>query len=359
MLIHATYIAENKHGVPIANNYFAMGNAGVDFFFVLSGFLITHLHLGDIGCREKLIGYARKRLVRIFPIYWASSLAILPVFFLFPGLGQGDETKLSVITSSLLLMPQDRGSPILVAGWSLTHEVMFYAIMALLIAFRGIWIQAIVAIWAVAVFVALCFSVNQIYSFAYPGFNAWMRVLFWPQNFEFILGAAGAWLIRYRPTKVPTRRLALMVLPVAWVLILASGLMPKNLFDIQSGIHVIYFGCLSFLIVLASAVIDRSGGLSDNVRQSSLYRFQEYLGDASYSIYLAHGPVLSVVYKTAGYLNWFNTIPGWLVNCGLLAFVVAACCVFNALIERPLLKYLGRGRKILVPDGADRRGEIR
>ena len=67
LLIHASYIAAGQHGMPIAGNFFTMGNAGVDFFFVLSGFLITHLHLGDIGRREKLNSYVRKRFVRGAP----------------------------------------------------------------------------------------------------------------------------------------------------------------------------------------------------------------------------------------------------------------------------------------------------
>ena len=183
-----------------------------------------------------------------------------------------------MIVSSFLLTPMERGSPILVAGWSLTHELLFYIIVALLIAFRGMWIKIIIAIWALAVFVTLCLSFNQIYAAEFPGFNVWMRVLLWPQNFEFILGAAAAWLLARQPAILPTRRMALIILPASWLLIMASGLAPGILQNIQAGKHVLYFGVLSFLIVQASVVIDKSGGLSAQVRRSGVFRLQEYLG---------------------------------------------------------------------------------
>lgn len=345
VLVHATGIAASL-GAPIAGNFFLMGNAGVDFFFVLSGFLITYLHLNDIGRREKLGGYARKRFVRIFPIYWVVTLVILPVFFLFPRYGQGDETTPFVIVSSIILTPLERGSPILVAGWSLTHELLFYVIVAALIAFRGLWVKVIVATWALAVFVAFCYSFNQIYAKAFPEFNAWVRVLLWPQNFEFILGAAAAWLIARRPNLMPNRRVALILLPIGCLLFMASGFFSGSLLNIQAGQHVAYFGSLSFLIVLAAVVIDKSGGLSDGVRQSGFYRLQEYFGDSSYSIYLVHGPALSVAYKVAAAWGWFQLLPGWLVNLALCVSVVIACCLCHWIIERPLLNFFGRGKRM-------------
>src|SRR3954463_5354085 len=42
-------------------------NVGVDFFFVLSGFIVTFVHWGDIGRRDRLANYARQRFTRVFP----------------------------------------------------------------------------------------------------------------------------------------------------------------------------------------------------------------------------------------------------------------------------------------------------
>jgi exopolysaccharide production protein ExoZ len=55
------------------SSLFNMGYAGVEFFFVLSGFLMMHVHHADLGRPEKLAAYARKRAVRIYPMYWIVS----------------------------------------------------------------------------------------------------------------------------------------------------------------------------------------------------------------------------------------------------------------------------------------------
>jgi len=55
-------------GVAFAGGYFVpFGRAGVDFFFVLSGFIIAWIHSGDVGDRSQLGQYTAKRLARIFP----------------------------------------------------------------------------------------------------------------------------------------------------------------------------------------------------------------------------------------------------------------------------------------------------
>ncbi len=58
------------------------------------------------------------------------------MYFVVGGYGQGDETRPGVILGSLLLVPMTR-APILVAGWSLVHEMLFYLLVWTLIAVRG------------------------------------------------------------------------------------------------------------------------------------------------------------------------------------------------------------------------------
>jgi len=48
---------------------FGFGDAGVEFFFVLSGFITTWVHTPDLGRPAKLVPYLRKRVVRIYPAY--------------------------------------------------------------------------------------------------------------------------------------------------------------------------------------------------------------------------------------------------------------------------------------------------
>ena len=67
--------------------FFENGNLGVDFFFTLSGFIITYIHLKDIKARGRVKVFLVKRFVRIFPFYWMILLVVIALDpSLFPGL---------------------------------------------------------------------------------------------------------------------------------------------------------------------------------------------------------------------------------------------------------------------------------
>src|SRR5882762_91392 len=57
-------------GQAVFREYTKLGNLGVDFFFVLSGFIILFAHVDDIGKSDAWGAYVYRRFVRLFPIYW-------------------------------------------------------------------------------------------------------------------------------------------------------------------------------------------------------------------------------------------------------------------------------------------------
>src|SRR4051794_11170095 len=61
------------------------GFRGVDFFFVLSGFIILFAHAGDIGKPQAWAEYLYRRWVRVFPIYWLYTAGFVGLLLL--GLG--------------------------------------------------------------------------------------------------------------------------------------------------------------------------------------------------------------------------------------------------------------------------------
>ena len=174
VLHHATGLVSLNGAGSFAGNFFEGGAAGVDFFFVLSGFIIFHRHAREFGQPDKLAEYGWRRLARVFPVYWIVSLAILPLYFLVPGYGIPNGTDPQVIASSLLLLPMNHG-PILFVGWTLTHELWFYLLFAGLIATRGIWFRVVVALWIVTMVVlAITRADDHLLE------NAWFRVAFSP-----------------------------------------------------------------------------------------------------------------------------------------------------------------------------------
>src|SRR5207253_2853094 len=57
--------------VRVAAPFEYFGYAGVDLFFVLSGFVITWVSFGKLGDRSQLLSFAWRRAWRIFPLYSA------------------------------------------------------------------------------------------------------------------------------------------------------------------------------------------------------------------------------------------------------------------------------------------------
>ena len=83
---------------------FEHGFLGVDFFFVLSGFIIMSCHYDDEKSVAALKTYGIKRFVRIFPPYWPISIALILAYLVLPGLSQATRGDFSWL-SSLLLLP--------------------------------------------------------------------------------------------------------------------------------------------------------------------------------------------------------------------------------------------------------------
>lgn len=83
---------------------FEHGFLGVDFFFVLSGFIILNSHYDDEKSVAALKTYGIKRFARIFPPYWPVSIALIIAYFVLPGMSQGVRGDINWL-SSLLLLP--------------------------------------------------------------------------------------------------------------------------------------------------------------------------------------------------------------------------------------------------------------
>lgn len=126
-----------------------IGSSGVFFFFTLSGFIIFHAHRHEVLKRTLLPQYFVKRAVRILPIYWIVTLALLPAWLLVPSFGEEYNRSFPALVNSLLLIPQSH-YPHLPVGWTLIHEGLFYAIFALFFLTRHFnrllmaWVAAIV-----------------------------------------------------------------------------------------------------------------------------------------------------------------------------------------------------------------------
>ncbi len=324
VLHHASGAAINIFHQEYLLNFFIFGNSGVDFFFVLSGFLIFYIHASDIGNRNKFTLFIKKRFIRIYPIYWLVTIIVLPIYFIAPSFGQGYERDISVVIKSLLLYPQTTNMPIVAVGWSLTYEVFFYLMFSLLIILKPKLSLPIIASWIVGILISftynLVFNQNQ---------NAAFFNIFSGYNLEFILGCLAALFIYKFKSRIKINYLKVF-LGLSSVLFILGNFVPYGLTQES---HVLIYGIPSVLIIISSTLIEIKNPLK-------IYTIFLYLGDASYSIYLTHYACLSALIKAAIVikLNAFIALNFLLTI--IIVITIILGCIFHSYIEKPLLTYL-------------------
>lgn len=105
----------------------SIGNAGVDLFFVLSGYLIYGMLLRP-GCST--LTFWRRRIVRVYPAFLAVLLLYLALSAVFPGRSKVGGSALGAalyVLENLLLLPGVFDiKPIVTVTWSLSYEFAFY-----------------------------------------------------------------------------------------------------------------------------------------------------------------------------------------------------------------------------------------
>jgi exopolysaccharide production protein ExoZ len=303
-------------GLPEA--YLANLNVGVDFFFVLSGFIITWVHWGDIGRPGVLPSYARKRFLRIYPPYWGILFPLIALYLIFPDAGKPSQHDPLNILLSIVLLP-NTVQPVLGVAWTLTHEMFFYAVFALAIA-RGVNVLRGMAAWAALIVIAHFI----------PGVPFPLSFVFSPFNLEFILGVGTAAYLKQHRVPVPGVLAIVSALCFLAVLFLAPHVQDDNLRG------RLVFGGISALFVLGAVETERA-------RPLNLGRPVLLMGAASYAIYLAHPVALS--FGAHAITRALSMTP--MVAMLVLAAFATAIGVAYHLIAEPALTRLAR--RWLVP----------
>lgn len=169
---HSAQAAVAFVGPFVGQSVLGAGYLGVDFFFVLSGFIIYHSSQG-----KDLPTYAVSRLRRVYLPYLPVGIAIALIYSFVPQLSGGDRfwSWLPTIT----LLPVQAKTALSVA-WTLKHEMFFYALFAAFY-FTGRLAEGM-ALWTVAIIAA-----------AFAGFETIPLALI---NLEFVFGILVAIAVR-------------------------------------------------------------------------------------------------------------------------------------------------------------------
>lgn len=320
VLFHTTQLSNQKFHHSFISNIFSFGSAGVDFFFVLSGFIIFFVHRFDIGQKNKLKPFILKRFVRLYPMYWLVTLTLLPIYFLVPSFGKGYEQNADVIIKSLLLYPQQH-EPILVVGWSLVYEVFFYLIFSLTIFLKPKYSKPIILFWLLGTLLKLILTATSPFKSNSVGIN----FIFNSYNLEFAFGCLSAHLVcKYKINQ------AGILLTTGIILFILGGICQDyNFINLN---HIIAFGIPCMLIVIGAAWLD----INKTVKVPN---FLCYLGDASYSIYLIHYACLSVITKVAIAVNLEKFISHFWEMSLIVMLTLGLGLICYSYIEKPLIGF--------------------
>jgi peptidoglycan/LPS O-acetylase OafA/YrhL len=294
-----------------AKSLFAFGNIGVDFFFVLSGFIILYVHERDIGRPERLGHYLWRRVTRIYPVYWVITAFIVALAIL-----KRDWVLLTFqhVVSSVFLIPSDR-NPILDVGWTLTHEVLFYLIFAGAILSRRLGVGLGLA-WLGAVIAGLL-------GFAESGF---LRFVADPYHLEFGFGMLAALATRRRQNA----RAWLAALAGIALFAGVAALIDLHMLSSAQAVCRVALGFASALILYGVAV-------AEQLDQIRIPRWASYLGAASYSIYLVHTIFVGFAARAIFKLPAMQDLPNLAFAIAAGTGIAAGCLVYQ-FIEKPLQK---------------------
>ena len=284
--------------------FFAFGRAGVDFFFVLSGFIITFVHFRDLGRPGSFPTFWRKRLLRIYPS-WLIVSALFSLLLLISPTHDGGEQDPAHLIASFLLLPEIQ-DPILGVGWSLRHELLFYALFSVLLLRRRVGI-ALFAAWAAGIVLNMA---AQLATGAplFPGLAG--ILVFRGFNLDFFFGIATALAVR-----AGIGRHWRLAVAAGAAIFLMNGMFESFAPPVMHEwpIRNLAYAAGAGLILYGTAMLDRAG-------QSRTPPLLLRLGTASYSIYLIHVPVLLVLEFALRPIRTVLPIPAE------LAFPLLAAC---------------------------------
>jgi exopolysaccharide production protein ExoZ len=318
VLYHVARHLDKGPGAPVLRGLFQFGHAGVDFFFVISGFIILFVHYNDVDVPGRLPHYAGRRFTRLMPTWWVALALTIGLNLA----GTHGVPSFWELGRSMSLYPSNLGV-ILGVGWTLQFEILFYALFAILILSRKAGTIVLTA-W-------FCLTILGYFASFYgvPDLNATgLPLQFWgAYNVEFFFGMAVAVLLRNRTVPHPR-------------LILLAGLVLFGTSALLEDLHIlngyfdsarIAYGIPAALLVLGIAEADRQSPLN-------LPPLLRRIGAASYSIYLFQFIFIATVWQTMVFTGLDQRLPAIILFAALTLAAVGGGVLMSEWVEYPLMR---------------------
>ena len=298
------------HSLQWARIDFGIGAAGVDVFFVISGYVMwrsTEAHT------LTPLQFLRRRVIRVVPLYWTATLALAGAAAVWPArFPEIDPQPWHVLQSLAFLQhrnPEGQPFPVLAPGWTLNYEAAFYCLFA-----------ASLLLPRTRRLLGLSFGlvVFGLYGFFHPPAY---EMLANPLMLEFLAGVllARAVSMGFRPGR--EMGWGLFAAALCWYGLLVAT---RSEWDLW---RPLFWGFPALLLVAGLTSLEASGGLPE-------IRPLRALGDASYSLYLLHPLIIGAIAVVLGTWRLWLFLP--------LALGLSCCLAWFCwrLFERPFTHWL-------------------
>ncbi|UKN02629.1 acyltransferase [Paracrocinitomix mangrovi] len=311
------------------------GHLGVNFFFVLSGFLITYLILHEIKYKGKfsLKNFLIRRTLRIWPLYF---IVILIGFVIFPLIIDGYSTNHNPLMYVAFLANFDEinvgatdSINFLTSPWSIAVEEQFYLFWSLIFVvihqLKKIKLIHLIIILYIGAFVFRWLYMDN------------ERVLYYHTLAvcQDILTGAFIGLSLFEGKKWLEKLKSLQLIWVIAIYLLGLGIcIAKNKIFIG---EAVIFERFVLSLFFGFVILDQVRGEHSFFKFGKISVFN-FLGKISYGLYMYH---LIVMYLLLDYfleLNLSSPLIGILYLSSSLAVIILTSVISYYFIEKPLLK---------------------
>jgi peptidoglycan/LPS O-acetylase OafA/YrhL len=299
-------------------SWFSVGGAGVDLFFIISGYIMCH----TVDQKKvNFFSFIKARLIRIIPIYWVLTSLALVIFLLFPEKVNSSGGSTSIMASYFLFPTEDK--LLINNGWTLSYEFLFYVLFGSCLAVKKTY-KYLIPIGIISSLVLLGLLTKS----EYYAFNFITN----PLLIEFAFGILAFYFSK--TIKFESK----YGLPLIIVSILLFILVNNFYLDYS---RVIKYGMPALLFFLGMLIMEAS---FQRNRSNVILKILKKIGDSSYSLYLFH-PFSLVACSIIFTLIGVNDLGSVFVILLLVTSVISGHLCY-ILLEKPLANHIKNNNKI-------------
>lgn len=276
------------------------GQTGVDFFFVISGFLMM------VSTEKNKEHFWRRRLKRIVPLYWGMTIWTSVLICIAPSLFRSYEYSTEYLIKSLCFIPYYHNGisgPIMALGWTLNYEMFFYVLFWICMKINDYYRHILVVF--LSVFFVVC-GMN---------FDLPVVIEYWsnPIILEFSYGVLIYVCLNGKLKKENAHEDKKNILLTVWcyVLLILGVVLMEKINQIDWIPRALGVGAIAGFLVLICLY------LGNKIKTP---QFLVHIGDISYSIYLFHIFIVRGVEYVVGDLFGINIFLGTII-CIILSVV--------------------------------------